>query len=58
MKPPTIPVSPPANRQGFLSQGVDPRLLRHVFSQWEPQRPELLIRLRPRGNQEVGHVAR
>ncbi len=27
---------------------IDPRLLRHLFSRWEPERPELLVRLRPR----------
>lgn len=27
---------------------VDPRRLRFLFPQWEPERPELLVRLRPR----------
>ena len=27
---------------------IDPQILREVFSHWEPERPELLIRLRPR----------
>lgn len=31
-----------------LIQSIDSRLLRHLFSRWEPERPELLIRLRPR----------
>ena len=39
-------VIPPAN----------PSLLRTLFSQWEPERPELLIRLRPRV-QGASHAA-
>jgi hypothetical protein len=27
---------------------IDPRLARKVWVQWEPDRPELLVRLRPR----------
>ena len=36
---------------------VDPRRLRLLFARWEPERPELLIRLRPRVV-EVLHGAR
>jgi hypothetical protein len=36
---PTVPLTvPPA----------DPRALRTIWRKWEPERPELLIRLRPR----------
>jgi hypothetical protein len=27
---------------------IDPRLIQTVWEQWEPERPELLVRLRPR----------
>lgn len=32
-----------------FSHAADPGALRHLFSVWEPERPELLVRLRPRG---------
>ncbi len=34
---------------------LDPRLVQFLFSQWRPECPELLIRLRPR-LQEESHV--
>jgi hypothetical protein len=36
---------------------VHPRRLRELWLRWQPERSELLIRLRPRA-QEVRHVAR
>lgn len=39
------------------SPPADPHLLRFLFSTWEPERPELLIRLRPRV-QEASRVTR
>ena len=36
---------------------ADPRLIRVLFSRWEPERPELLIRLRPR-HQEIARADR
>jgi hypothetical protein len=29
---------------------IDPRVIQQVWEQWEPERPELLVRLRPRRN--------
>lgn len=34
--------------QGRVIQPAEQGLLRALFNQWEPERPELLIRLRPR----------
>ncbi len=53
MKAQAIPVPQPKNRTHEVIKPVDARLLRHLFSHWQPERPELLIRLRPRV-QETG----
>ncbi len=37
-------------------QPVDPHLVRYLFIRWEPERPELLVRVRPRLPKE-SHVA-
>ncbi len=37
-----------------VTRPVDPRLLRYLLRLWEPERPELLLRLRPRPR-EVSH---
>ncbi len=36
-------------------QPLDPRVVQFLFSRWQPERPELLFRLRPR-LQEESHV--
>ncbi len=53
----TISVSSRDGNQRSIIQSADPCLLRALFSRWKPERPELLIRLRPRV-QDTSHVAR
>lgn len=48
------PVAKGENRR--IIPPANPRLVRYLFDRWVPERPELLIRLRPRP-QEVSHVA-
>lgn len=57
----TPPVLPLPKTSGLIAEQetrfVDPRLLRYLFNAWQPERPELLFRLRPRP-QEVSYGSR
>ncbi len=51
----SVPVTSTSAGQPRPAPPADPRLIRALFSRWEPERQELLIRLRPR-HQEIARA--